>query len=346
LKAALLYGPKDLRIEDRPDPILRSGEILLRVRAVGVCGSDVHTYAHGRIGPTVLQSPLILGHEFGGQVVQVAEHVTHIRPGDRVAVDPARNCTICEPCRRGHPNLCTDLHFCGLWPDDGALVETMAYPARLAHIVPDTISFGETVLLETLGIAIHATDLARLRGASEVAVLGCGPVGLLVIQMARLSGATRIFATDLLHYRLEFARQCGATDVMNAAQGDPVAWISEQTRGRGVDVALEAAGAVETPAQAVEMARHGGTVCLIGIPVEDRTEFRASSARRKGLTIKLVRRMKHTYPRAITLAERGLVDLRLLLTHEFRLEDAEKAFQLVENYADGVLKAVIEFEEG
>jgi L-iditol 2-dehydrogenase len=342
LKAASLYGPRDLRIEDRPRPAIGPREILLRVRAVGVCGSDVHTYAHGRIGPTVLQGPLILGHEFGGAVVQVADDVANVRPGDRVAVDPARNCTICELCLKGHPNLCNDLHFCGLWPDQGALVEYMAYPARLAYAVPESISYGETVLLETLGIAIHATDLGKLHGGCEVAVLGCGPIGLLVIQMARLSGATRIFATDLLDYRLEFAHRCGATDTLNVGEADPVAWVADQTKGRGVDVAFEAAGAAETPSEAVEMTRRGGTVCFIGIPVEDRTEFRASSARRKGLTVKLVRRMKHTYPRAIALTQRGLVELQPLLTHEFSLEEAEGAFQLVEQYADGVIKAVIQ----
>jgi len=342
LRAALLYGARDLRIEDRPRPAIAPGEILLRVRAVGVCGSDVHTYAHGRIGPTVLQSPLILGHEFGGEVVEVADDVANVRPGDRVAVDPARNCTVCELCLTGHPNLCNDLHFCGLWPDDGALVEYMAYPARLAFPVPESISYGATVLLETLGIAIHAMDLAKPHGGYEVVVLGCGPIGLLVVQMARLSGATRIFATDRLDYRLEFARQCGATDVLNPGQADAEAWIADQTEGRGVDVAFEAAGAAETPSQAVEMTRRGGTVCMIGIPVEDRTQFRASSARRKGLTIKLVRRMKHTYPRAIALTQRGLVELQPLLTHEFPLEEAERAFQLVKQYADGVIKAVIE----
>lgn len=341
MRAAVLYGPRELRIEDRERPTIGPGEMLLRVRAVGVCGSDVHTYAHGRIGPTVLRSPLVLGHEFGGDIVQVADDVSSVGQGDRVAVDPAINCTRCELCLAGHPNLCDDLHFSGLWPDNGALVEYMAYPARLAYPVPESIDYGETVLLETLGIAIHATDLARLQGGHDVAVLGCGPVGLLVIQMARLSGATRIFATDRLGYRLDLAGQCGATDALDIGEGDPVDWVMEQTNGRGVDVVFEAAGAAESPAQAVEMTGRGGTVCLVGIPVEDRTEFRASSARRKGLTIKLVRRMKHTYPRAIALTERGLVDLQPLLTHRFPLDRSEQAFELVEDYRDGVIKAVI-----
>lgn len=341
MKAALLYGPRDLRIKERPDPIIGPGDMLLRVRAVGVCGSDVHIYVHGEIGGIVLQRPLILGHEFGGEVVRVADDVANVRPGDRVAVDPARNCMTCEFCLKGHPNLCGNLHFCGMMPDDGALAEYMAYPARLAHRLPESISYGEATFLEPLGVAMHATDLGKLRGGHEVAVLGCGPIGLPVIQMARVSGATRIFATDLLDYRLEFARRCGATDVLNAGETDPVAWIAEETKGRGVDVAFGAAGAANTAAQAVEMARRGGTVCLIGIPVEDRTEFRASSARRKGLTIKLVRRMKHIYPRAIALVQRGLIELRPLLTHEFSLEEVEKAFQLVEHSRDGVIKAII-----
>jgi L-iditol 2-dehydrogenase len=342
LRTAVLYGARDLRIEDRERPAIGPGQMLLRVRAVGVCGSDVHTYVHGRIGPTVLRSPLVLGHEFGGDVVQVADDVSNVVRGDRVAVDPAINCMRCELCLAGHPNLCEDLHFSGLWPDDGALAEYMAYPARLAYPVPESIDYGGTVLLETLGIAIHATDLARLHGGHNVAVLGCGPVGLLVIQMARLSGATRIFATDQLGYRLGHARQCGATDTLDISEGDPVDWVMEQTNGRGVDVAFEAAGAAEAPAQAVEMTGRGGIVCLIGIPVEDRTEFRASSARRKGLTIKLVRRMKLTYHRAIALAHRGLVDLQPLLTHRFPLEGSALAFELVEGHRAGVVKAVIE----
>ncbi len=341
MRAVLLYGPKDLRIEERPEPTIGPGEMLLRVRAVGVCGSDVHIYVHGQIGGISLESPLILGHEFSGDVVQVADDVANIRPGDRVAVDPARNCMTCEFCLKGHPNLCQNLHFCGMMPDDGALAEVMAYPARLAYRLPESIGYGEATLLEPLGIAIHATDLGKLRAGCEVAVLGCGPIGLLVIQMARVCGATRIFATDLWEYQLDLARRCGATDVLNVREADPAAWISEQTRGRGVDVSFDAAGAAMTPAQAVEMARRGGTVCLIGIPVEDRTEFRASSARRKGLTIKLVRRMKHTYPRAIALVQRGLVELQPLLTHGFPLEEAEKAFQLVEHYTDRVVKAFI-----
>ena len=341
MRAALLYGPRDLRIEERPDPVIGPGEMLLRVRAVGVCGSDVHIYVHGEIGGTVLQRPLILGHEFSGEVVQVVGDVHNLRPGDRVAVDPARNCMTCEFCLKGHPNLCENLHFCGTMPDDGALAEYMAYPARLAYPLPDSISYGEAAVVEPLGIAIHATDLGKLRAGCETAVLGCGPIGLLVIQMARVCGATRIFATDLLDHQLEFARRCGATDVLNAREADPVAWIAEETRGRGVDVAFDAAGAADTPAQAVEMTRRGGTVCLIGIPVEDRTEFRASGARRKGLTIKLVRRMKHIYPRAIALVRRGLVDLQSLLTHEFPLEKTTEAYELVEHYRDGVIKAVI-----
>ncbi len=340
--AARFHGILDLRIDDLPMPEAGEGEALLRIKAVGICGSDVHHYAEGGIGDERIVEPLVPGHEFAALVEAVGPGVKGVKAGDRVAVDPARSCGICEHCRHGHPNLCPDVKFCSTPPINGALCQFMAYPSENLYPLPESIDYAEGTVLEPLGVAIHSVDLGKLRVADTVAVLGCGPIGLLVIELARISGVSQIFATEILPSRLEAAQRLGATTVINAEQEDPVEEILRSTGGRGVDVAFEAAGALETPQQAAEVTRRGGKVILIGIPSEDETPFKASIIRRKGLTIKLVRRMKHTYPRAITLVERGMVDVSSLITHRFPLERAGEAFELVRNYADGVIKVIVE----
>jgi len=340
--AARLYGPGDMRIEPVPRPGKPGeGEVLLRVTAVGVCGSDLHTYTEGRIGDTVVRSPLILGHEFAGVVEAVGPGVDDLSPGDRVAVDPAIPCHRCEFCLEGNPNLCKSLRFVGLWPDDGALCEYMILPALNCFHLPDAVNDVEGVMLEPLGIAIHAVDLAKLQVARSVAVIGAGTIGLLIIRLAQLSGAFPILATERLPHRIEAARRYGADIVVDVRDADPVEAVMKATNDRGVDVAIEAAWADETITQAVQMAKRGGRVVLVGIPAGDDLYMPHSVARRKGLTIKLSRRMKHTYPRAIQLAETGRVDLTELVTHRFSLEQAPEAFALSAAYADGVIKAVV-----
>ncbi len=347
--AARLYGAKDLRVEAVPpqrEP--RAGEVLIRVKAVGVCGSDLHSYADARIGDTAVQSPLILGHEFGGVVEALGADALDgldkpLRVGQRVAVDPATPCWRCEMCEAGHPNLCRRLHFCGLYPDDGALQEYMIVQARTCFPVPDEVTDAGMALLEPLGVAIHAVDLGRIKVAQSVAILGCGPIGLLILRLARLSGADPIYAFDCFPWRVEKAKAWGASDAWTL-ETDPVARIRDLTKGRGVDLVFEAAWADHSVAQAAEMARLGGRVVLVGIPSDDVLTMKHSTARRKGLTILLSRRMKHTYPRAIHLAtaQPDRVALDDLISHRFPLIQAPDAFALNLAYADSVLKIIID----
>ena len=346
--AARLYGPQDIRIDELSPPVAPGpGELLIKVTAVGICGSDLHTYQDARIGDTVVQEPLVLGHEFGGQIVAVGPDARDgnddpLRVGQRIAVDPASPCHRCEMCEAGHPNLCRRLHFCGLWPDDGALREQMIVRARDCFPVPDSISDAGTALLEPLGVALHAVDLGKLKLANSVAVLGCGPIGLLIMKLARLSGADPIYAFDCFPWRVEKAKAWGATDAWTTDSQDPVKRIQEITAGRGIDVVFEAAWADQSIAQAAEMARLGGRVVLVGIPSDDAMTMRHSAARRKGLTIMMSRRMKHTYPRAIHMAEEGMVDLDDLISHRFPLSETPQAFAKNLAYETGVHKIVIE----
>jgi L-iditol 2-dehydrogenase len=320
MKVVRLHGVQDMRLHDEPEPKAPGvDETLLRVTSVGVCGSDLHWFAESGIGDARLARPLILGHEFAA-VVQSGP-----MRGQRVAVDPAINCGECEFCIEGNPNFCTNMHFAGHGADDGAMRECITWPTRMLYPIPDSISDADGAMLEPLGVAIHAVDLGHVRPGMSVAVLGSGPIGLLTLQMAKLAGAADIFATDVLPHRIAAAKAYGATMALHA-DGTEAAQIMAATHKRGVDVVFEAAGENAAVEAAMAIAKPGGTVVLVGIPSDDRTSFTASVARRKGLTIRMSRRMKHTYPRAIHLVERGMVDVRSMVTHQFTLAESSTAF--------------------
>lgn len=345
--AVRLHGPRDLRVERAPHPGTPGpGMALLRITAVGVCGSDIHTYQDARIGDTVVETPLILGHEFAGIVEAVGPesldgNFQPLQAGTRVAVDPAQPCGRCEMCEQGHPNLCHRLHFCGTYPDAGSLSEYMIMPARSCFPIPNDMDDASAALLEPLGIAIHAVDLAKLRVADSVAILGAGPIGLYILQMAKLAGAQPIYVVDQFAWRLELAARYGGIPI-NFKETDPLAAIEQATHGRGVDVAIEAAWADHSIQWAAEMARLGGRLVLVGIPGPDKLEMKHSTARRKGLTIRLSRRMKHVYPRGIKLWASGAVDLTGIVSHRFPLEQTPGAYALNERYGDNVVKIIID----
>ena len=330
MKSVRLHGTGNLQIHEEPVPVAGAGEKLVRIKAVGVCGSDLHWFSEGSIGDAKLDHPLVLGHEFAG----ITED------GQRVAIDPAIPCGSCEYCVHGHPNLCANLIFAGHGQTDGALREWLAWSAKSLIPIPDSISDADGAMLEPLGIAIHTVDLGKLKSGMTVGVFGCGPIGLLILQVAKLSGAAKIIATDKLAHRVEAAKRFGADQTFLVDGDARLPEIEMVTNGRGVDVAFEAAGTQDAVDTAFAAVASGGKVVLAGIPNDDRTAFSASTARRKGLTIKLVRRMKHTYPRAIELVSKGLVDVRSVVTHRFLLEDAVEAFRVAER-REG-LKIIVE----
>jgi len=305
MKVFRLHAPNDLRQHDEPKPEPGPGEALVRVMAVGICGSDLRWFGKAGIGDARLQKPLILGHEFTGMIASGP------RQGQRVAVDPAIPCQACEYCLQGNPNLCEHVRFAGYGLEDGALREYIAWPEERLFTLPDSLSDADGVMLEPLGVAIHAVDLAHLRVGISVGVFGCGPIGLLVVQMAHLSGVKDVFVTEPQPHRLQAALGLGARQ-----------W----TPCQAVDVAFEVAGENAAVEAAFDAVKPGGRVLLAGIPADDRTSFQASVARRKGLTIKLVRRMKFTYPRAIQLVESGKVDVRSLVSNQFPFEQVQQAF--------------------
>ena len=330
MKSVRLHGTGNLQIHDEPVPVAGEGEKLVRVKSVGVCGSDLHWFSEGEIGDAKLEHPLVLGHEFAGITQE----------GQRVAIDPAIPCRRCEFCEHGNHNLCSSLIFAGHGKTDGGLREWVAWSEKSLFPIPDSISDADGALLEPLGVAIHAVDLGKLKAGMTVGVFGCGPIGLLIIQVAKLSGAANIIATDKLAHRVEAAKKVGASEAFLVGDNSHLSEIGAATQGRGVDVSFDAAGTQDAVDDAFAAVLPGGKVVLAGIPDGDKTSFSASTARRKGLTIKLVRRMKHTYPRAIELVSKGLVDVRSMVTHRFPLEQAAEAFRVAER-REG-LKIIIE----
>jgi L-iditol 2-dehydrogenase len=327
LRALRLHAAGDLRLHEEPDPACRAGEELVRPTAVGLCGSDRHWFLEGAIGDADLSRPLVLGHELAGVVADGP------RRGLRVAVDPGDPCLRCDLCLAGLSNLCPKLRFLGHGKTDGGLRTLMAWPRHLLIPLPDTIGDVEAPLLEPLGIALHAVELSGVQPGMSAGVYGCGPIGLLIIEILNAMGCSPIVATDLRAWRIEAARAAGASD----------SYLTDGERGElpMVDAAFEAAGEDAAIADAVRSVRPGGRVVLIGIPADDRSSFRASVARRKGLALVLCRRMRATdLQRAIRLVSAGAIELRSLVSNRHSLDDAKAAFaELVQRSG---LKVIVE----
>jgi L-iditol 2-dehydrogenase len=319
VRSLRLHAAGELQLHDEPDPEPEPGEVLVRIRGVGLCGSDRHWFLEGGIGDAVLREPLVLGHEFAGVVEEGP------RAGERVVLDPAVPCGRCALCLAGQEHLCADMRFAGHGSTDGALRTLVAWPGRLAHALPDAVADDAAPLLEPLGVALHAVDVGG--AAATAAVIGCGPLGLLLVQALQAAGVSVELATDPLEHRAAAARELGAR--------------SAEQAGVEVDVAFEAAGDDDALDAAIAAARPGGRVVLVGIPDGDRSSFRAAAARRKELTLALCRRMRATdLPRAIRLAESRDLELGSLVTARYGLDDGPQAFRdLVERRG---LKVVVE----
>lgn len=311
MKAARLYGVGDVRVADEAEPTPHEGETRVQVRAVGLCGSDLHWFTDGGIGDATIGEPLVPGHEIAG----IALDGPHA--GRVVAVDPAIPCEHCARCLEGNPNLCPQVRFSGHGDVDGGVREIMTWPTHRIFPLPEGTTPDEGALLEPLGVAIHSWDLGHARLGDVVSVVGAGPIGLLLVQLALSAGHALGTVVEPLEHRRAAAADLGAGHVV--APGEPLEPVS--------DVVFEVSGQPDAVRASLELARPGGRVVLVGIPDDDVTTFPAALARRKGLTIAIVRRMPEVYPRAIDLLARGRVDLAPLVSRRFSIDEAAEAFR-------------------
>jgi L-iditol 2-dehydrogenase len=330
MRASVLSGASSISVEQRPIPAVQSDEVLVRVAAVGVCGSDVHYYREGRIGDFVVEGPLVLGHEVSGRIAAVGAGVDPGRIGQRVAIEPQRPCRVCWQCKSGRYNLCPDMRFYATPPVDGAFCEYVTIQADFAHPVPDSVSDEAAALLEPLSVGIWACRKARIMPGSRVLIAGAGPIGVITAQAARAFGAAEIIVSDPIADRRQLVERFGATWTL-----DPTA---EDVAGLGVDAFIDASGATPAVISGITAVRGAGVVVLVGMGA-DQIALPIPVIQNRELTITGVFRYTDTWPTATGLVASGQVDLDSLVTARFGLDDVEKALDA--DQTPGSLKTMV-----
>lgn len=341
MRAVVLHPPRELRLEERPIPTITADQVLVRIRAVGVCGSDVHYWHSGRIGPVVVEGPMILGHECAGELVEVGAQVTHLHVGDRVALEPGVPCGRCDLCRAGRYNLCPDVVFFATPPVDGAFCEYVAHSADFTFKLPEGVSFEEGAMCEPLSVGIHAVRRAGIGLGDSVLITGAGTIGLVTLMAARAAGATMTVITDIQPNRLELARELGATAVADVRTEDALARVQDLTRGRGVDAVIECTGVSSAMLTGLEALKPGGTAVWVGM-TDDTYTIPAVRTIREGLEIRGIFRYRNTYPAALHLIAGGQAEVARLITHRFSLDRLPKAMEIAHAGRDGAIKVMVE----
>ena len=333
-----------MELRDVPDPkIVRPTDVLIRLGAVGVCGSDIHYYTTGRIGSQVVEYPFAVGHECAGTVAEVGGGVERVAVGDRVAIEPAMPCGDCDQCLAGRENTCRNNRFLGCpGQAEGSLSELLVMPQENCFPIADDLAMGPATVSEPLAIGIYAVEQSRLAAGQSVGILGMGPIGRTILMPALDLGCDRVFCTDKIDARVLAARSAGAAWAGNPLTQDVVSEILREMP-LGLDVVFECCGQQEALDHAVEILRPGGTLMVVGIPEVDVVSFRPERIRRKELTIINVRRQRGCVEPALDMIGRHRAEVDQLITHHFGFDESKEAFDLVADYEDGVVKAMIEF---
>lgn len=319
------------------------GEITVKVRAIGICGSDLHWYLDGRIGEVPAYYPRVPGHEPAGEVIAVGKGVEHFKTGDRVVIEPSLTCGHCEFCLRGEHNNCVHSVFMGGCQADGMLREYVTIPGGNATSFPKAFDYAKATLAEPLAVMMHMLELVDIHMGDTVCVTGAGPIGMLAAATAKAAGASRIFIADKLAYRLKIALQMGADVTIDTSSEKLVETVLDATKGRGVDKVIECAGSPDMVNAAIKMARPGGLVMLIGILSELHPKIDIHTAMLKEVRIQTLKRSNHRAQEALDLMSSGRIPTALL-THSLPLEQTPKAFEMMANYTDGVGKVVVEIK--
>ena len=342
MKAFVLTGLKKMAQREVPTPrIINDDDVLLRVAVVGVCGSDVHYYTSGRIGSQVVSYPFTVGHECAAMVEEVGRGVTRVRPGDRVAIEPARSCWACDQCLNGRPHTCRQLRFLGCpGQAEGCLSEFIVMPETSCFSIPESMTLEQAALSEPLSIGVYAAKLSEIGAGARIGILGSGPIGLSVLLAARAAGAGAVYMTDRLDARVQTARSAGAEWAGNSASEDVVAAITT-AEPLLLDTVFECCGRQEAVDQAVALLKPGGKLMMVGIPAVDRISLTIDLARRKELCFQNVRRQNHCLQEALRLIMDRSAPVDFMVTHRFAFKDTPAAFELVEGYRDGVIKAMV-----
>ncbi len=336
MKVAVLESVKKISMEEREIPKPEEDEVLVKVKSVGVCGSDIHYYNEGRIGSFVVEKPLVLGHEASGEVVEAGSKVKSLKIGDRVALEPGVPCRKCVYCKTGRYNLCPDVVFMATPPVDGAFAEYIAHPEDFAFKLPDNVSYDEGALIEPLSVGIYASERARVRPGDTVLIFGAGPIGLVTLQSVKAYGAENAIVVDINDFRLSKARELGADCVINTKVEKVEDCLEEE-----VDIVFDASGNSSVISQTTRFVKRGGKVIFIGLASEDYIGININEVSSKELDLLGIFRYANVYKKAIDLVARGRIDLKSLVTHHFPLDKTQEALEFADKNKDKCIKVVV-----
>lgn len=342
MKAAFLTGVRTIEIREIPAPqIVRDDDVLVRSKAVGVCGSDLHYYLSERVGGDSVSYPFIPGHECAGIVDAVGPAVTRVKPGDAVVIEPAVSCGTCDQCRTGRPHTCRKLLFLGHYGElTGGMAEFVRAPERNCVPLPGKMTFVQGALAEPLSIAIYAAGLAgSVRGKAAV-VLGTGPIGLCLIMALKAEGSGPVYATEKVEARLAAAAKAGAEWTGNPDREDIVGEV-QALESLGLDLVFECCGDQSALDQSIALLKPGGTLVVVGIPLESRVSFDSSKVRRKEIRVQNVRRQNRCLERAVAMIHAGRINTDFLATHFYTLDQAREAYETAAARREGVIKAIV-----
>jgi L-iditol 2-dehydrogenase len=345
MNAIQLTGLLHMQMQQIETPRIENDtDVLIRLRSVGVCGSDVHYFAEGKIGTQIVEFPWILGHEASGTVEAIGSAVRRVKVGDRIAIDPAMPCWTCDQCLAGRSHTCRNLRFLACpGQAEGCLSDYVVMPETSCFVVPAGMTFDQAAIVEPLSIGVHAVNLSKGIAGATIGILGSGPIGMCVMLAARAAGAARVLMTDKIDARLAIAKDCGADWVGNP-NSDDILDLVKLVRPKLLDIVFECSGAQDAIDQGPTLLAPGGQFLLIGIPSTDRISFDINVLRRKEITVQNVRRQNECVQSAIDLIASGRAPVDFMITHHFPFERAQEAFDLVHTYGDGVVKAMIEVE--
>jgi len=341
MRAAVLHAAGDLRCEDVPLPIPAADELLVRIKANGLCGSDLHFYESGRLGPFVVDRPYIPGHECSGAVASASALRPDIREGQRVVIEPGVPCMRCELCKRGRYNLCREVVFMSAPPVNGTFAEYAAVKADFVFPVPDSVGDEEAAFIEPISVAIQACRRAGLAAGASVAVIGAGPIGLLTLLVARAFGAGRTVLIDTMPRRLKLADSLGASAVIDSSSADPAAAVAAATGGRGADFVFDTAGNSAACALTPKLAARGGVVTLVGWPETDTVAYPINEVLEKELDVRGVNRYCNTFSTAVELLAARRLDVLPLVSHRFSFADVVKAFDFALHHRAETMKVMV-----
>lgn len=341
MKVAVMNGVGKMGFVEREIPQPADNEVLVKLEYVGICGSDMHYYETGRIGDYVVEPPFVLGHEPGGVVVEVGKNVTHLKVGDRVALEPGKTCGHCEYCREGKYNLCPDVVFFATPPVDGVFQEYVAHEAALCFKLPENVDTLEGALIEPLAVGFHAANQGGAHARQTAVVFGAGCIGLVSMMALKAEGVSRVYVVDIMQKRLDKAMELGATGVINSMKTDVQEEIGRLTEGKGVDLVIETAGMEVTTRQAIHITKKGATIVLVGYSKTGEMTLPLSLALDKELTFKTVFRYRHIYPMAIEAVASGKVNLKGIVSNIFNFDDIQAAMDKSVSDKANIVKSVV-----